>query len=181
MLDFDMKLPEGYEWLANEPAPRILVEALHFYGTLETAGSGDNPVILGWARELGYRDYVHDAIPWCGLAMAISAKRAGYEPPENALRALSWATWGVPAPVPMLGDVLTFEREGGGHTGLYVGEDGQAYHIFGGNQSDRFGIARIQRPRLHSARRSPFRVGQPRNVRVVNLSRSGAPLSTNEK
>jgi hypothetical protein len=35
----------------------------------------------------------------------------------------------------MLG-VLTFKRKGGGHVGIYVGEDSKCYHVLGGNQSN---------------------------------------------
>ena len=36
----------------------------------------------------------------------------------------------------MLGDILTFKRNGGGHVGLYVGEDKDCYHVLGGNQGN---------------------------------------------
>ena len=32
-----------YAWLQNEPAPRILVEAVRLFGVTEVAGNGDNP------------------------------------------------------------------------------------------------------------------------------------------
>jgi len=166
-----------YAWLEQEPAPRILKEALALFGTVEDAGNGDSPTILSWARELRIRDYRHDETPWCGLFLAICAQRAGYTPPRTPLWALSWSTWGKPARVPMLGDVLVFERKVNGalhgHTGLYVGEDHHAFHVYGGNQNDRVCITRVARGRLLATRRCRWRIAQPPNVRPIRLSAFG--------
>ena len=128
-----------YAWLANEPAPRILVEAVRLFGVAEVEGNGDNPTILSWAKELGLKEYTHDETAWCGLFLALCVKRAGYPLSRAPLWALSWATWGAKADVPKLGDVLVFERKVArqllGHTGLYVGEDSRAFHVYGGNQA----------------------------------------------
>jgi uncharacterized protein (TIGR02594 family) len=172
-------LPKQYAWLAREPGPRILVEFLKLYGTTEKVGAGNNPAIMGWARELGLeRVYTADSIPWCGLGMAIVAKRAGKPVVESPLWALSWSKFGKPADRPMLGDILTFKRDGGGHVGIYVGEDSTHYHVLGANQSDSVCVTRIAKARLHAARRL-YNV-QPANVRVVKLAAGGAPVSTNE-
>jgi uncharacterized protein (TIGR02594 family) len=174
-----MPLPAQYSWLQGEPGPKVLLEAVKLYGTVEGLGTADNPSILEWAKEIGETDYVHDSIAWCGLFLAICAKRAGYAPARVALRALSWASWGIPVPAPALGDVLTFVREGGGHVGLYVGEDNVCYHVLGGNQSDQVRIARIAKARLHAARRCAWIGESPANIRRVHLSALGA-VSTNE-
>jgi uncharacterized protein (TIGR02594 family) len=133
-------LPSRYGWLAREPGPKMIVEALKLYGTLETPGSVNNPTIIAWAKEVGgeVEDiYKADSIPWCGLFMAVVAKRAGKEIPKHPLWALSWSAFGAKVPDAALGDVLVFVRNGGGHVGLYVGEDASAFHVLGGNQSDR--------------------------------------------
>jgi uncharacterized protein (TIGR02594 family) len=172
-------LPACYAWLDKESGPKMLLEALKLYGTLEAPGARDNPVILGWAAEVGVaKTYSHDSIPWCGMFMAVVAKRAGKVVPSSPLWALSWAEFGAPVTTPMLGDVLTFKRNGGGHVALYVGEDAGAYHCLGGNQSDSVCITRIAKARLFRARRPIYSV-QPANVRRVILAASGK-LSTNE-
>lgn len=172
-------LPKQYAWLAREPGPQMILEALRTLGTVEGAGTADNPVILGWAREVGlHNTYSHDAVPWCGLWMAMIAKRSGKPVVAAPLWALSWSDWGNPIKAPELGDILTFRRNGGGHVGLYVGEDAGAYHVIGGNQSDKVCITRIVKSRLYRARRF-YRIGPPANVRRVWLAASGA-LSTNE-
>lgn len=176
-------LPSAYAWLADEGAPRILVEGLKTYGTLEKQGPGSNPEILRWAEEVGLEHvYRNDAIAWCGLWMAYTAGQAGWDmaPRGNALWARNWAFWGNPSPDPSLADVLVFERAGGfGHVGLYVGEDSTAYHVLGGNQSDSVSFTRIDKNRLITARRCPWRIAEPKNVRAIALKPTGA-LSTNE-
>lgn len=187
-------LPAQYRWLEAEPGPLMIVEALKEYGTLEAPGAADNPKIIGWQAELEAAGlgrvyagvYRHDAIPWCGLFMAIIAHRANTErraernPPQIYLAALQWASFGktVPKAAAALGDVLVFKRKGGGHVGLYVGHDASAFHVLGGNQSDRVSITRLSRNRLVAVRRPAYRV-QPANVRPVPLAQSGS-LSVNE-
>lgn len=72
-------LPPAYGWIDDlRPLPRMLQEARKLFGTKEVAGPADNPLILGWAKEVGLaKSYNYDAIPWCGLFMAVVAKRAG--------------------------------------------------------------------------------------------------------
>lgn len=169
-----------YADLFKEGAPKMLVGALADLGTIETPGKGNNPKIMGWAKELGLTN-IHkgDDVPWCGLVMAHWANDAGKKLPPNPSRAKSWANFGSPAPIPMLGDVLVFEREGGGHVGLYVGEDAGHFHVLGGNQSDRVCIRRLDRGRMIGARRPLYSSGQPKNVRVIRRADTGV-ISKNE-
>lgn len=174
-------LPARYAWLARELGPRMIIEALKLHGTMEKPGSANNPTIVAWAREVGAEIadvYKADSIPWCGLFMAVVAKRAGKEIPKHPLWALSWSAFGAKSPAAALGDVLVFVRNGGGHVGLYVGEDASAFHVLGGNQSDRVCISRVARSRLYAARRPLYRV-QPANVRPIRLESTGT-LSLNE-
>jgi uncharacterized protein (TIGR02594 family) len=172
-------LPEQYAWLEREGAPRMLVEALKLYGVAEAKGAADNPVILEWAKEVGVSsEYDHDVTPWCALFLAVVAKRAGKEPPHDPLWALNWRNFGKSVPAPMLGDVLVFSRNGGGHVALYVGESADSWHCLGGNQGDRVCIVRKLKSDQHWARR-PIYTTQPLNVRVVHLAASGG-LSTKE-
>ena len=89
-------LPLAYGWIDDlQPLPRMVAEARKLYGITEVQGSGDNPVILGWAKELGLaKIYNHDEIPWCGLFVAIVAKRAGKALPAQPLWARSWVNFG---------------------------------------------------------------------------------------
>lgn len=175
-----MSLPKSYAWLEKEPGPLMLLEALKLYGTLEAPGKKNNPTIVSWAKEVGVdKMYSHDSIPWCGLFIGVVAKRAKKKFPATPLWALSWADFGVETKTPMLGDVLTFKRQGGGHVALYVGEDKTAYYCLGGNQSDAVNITRIAKSRLYKARRPIYR-NQPKNIRKINL-KVGGSLSVNER
>jgi len=91
---------------------------------------------------------------------------------------LFWAKE-LKAKEPMLGDVLTFKRDGGGHVGIYVGEDKTHYHVLGGNQSNMVNVVRIAKTRLFKARRTLWKIAQPANVRKVYLEPKGI-ITTNE-
>lgn len=168
----------SYDWLLAEGSPRMIVEALRLTGTREMAGDGNNPVILEWAKECGIRGYNADAIPWCGLFVAVVAKRAGKPIPKNPLWARNWIEWGATSS-PELGAVMVFSRGSGGHVGLYVAEDDDCYHVLGGNQGDSVSIARIDKAR-RLACRAMYTIGKPRNVRAIRVMDGGNEVSKNE-
>lgn len=169
-----------YDFLKEEKAPKILVEAVKLLGVKEIVGTPNNPIILQWAKDLKLdKIYTNDAIPWCGLFVAYVVKQAGKEVAKNPLYALNWSSWGNAVDVPKLGDILTFKRDGGGHVGIYVGEDSECYHVLGGNQSDMVKVSRIAKSRLFKARRTPWSVAQPKEVRVIKLDSKGS-ISKNE-
>ena len=180
------KLPKQYEWLLKEEAPRILVQSLKLYGTLEKPGSDSNATILGWANEVGHgieNIYKADSIPWCGLVMGVIVMRAGYEPPKDFLWALNWGSWGQYVESPMLGDILVFTRKVnkkviGGHVGIYIGENKTHYYVLGGNQNDMHCIAKIPKSQLYIARRTTWNFSQPKNVRKVMLNTYGNPAKS---
>lgn len=170
----------SYDFLKSEKSPKILVEAVKMIGTKEIVGSKHNPEILRWAEVVGLDNvYKSDEIPWCGLAMAYAAHMAGVDYPSQPLWALNWAKYGTEVSEPMLGDILTFKRDGGGHVGMYVGEDKDCYHVLGGNQGNMMSVTRILKSRLHKARRTKWKVAQPANVRKVILDSKGK-ISQNE-
>jgi len=169
-----------YKWLSFEKSPRLLVEAVKLIGIKEVPGQGDNIEILKWAETLNLeKSYRKDDIPWCGLFMAIVCHNAGLKPVDNPLWARNWQTFGTSQKTAMLGDILVFVRNGGGHVGIYVGEDKTAYHVLGGNQSDMVCVTRIRKERCMAIRRTPWKVAQPDNVRVIKLEATGA-ISVNE-
>ena len=168
----------------NARDPAWLALARRKIGTREAPGPANNPTILGWAKRLGNRVlgilYNADDVPWCGVFVAYCLDEAGIAAPLLAVRAKSWATWGSTIRPERLapGAVLVFEREGGGHVGFYVGEDGTHYHVLGGNQDDAVSVARIPKSRLIASRwpRGAAVIGGP-----VRLSeRAGIPVSRNE-
>lgn len=175
-----MELPDKYKWLLKEPGPKMIREFIKIHGVKEAPGIGDNPVIIGWAMELGIRDYQHDEVPWCGLTMAIIAKRAGKEANFPVLWAKNWAKFGQKVKDgAKLGDILVFSRSGGGHVGLYIAEDDNCYHVGGGNQMDQVNITRIEKGRLFAIRRPLYKV-MPANARKIFINADGE-ISNNEQ
>jgi uncharacterized protein (TIGR02594 family) len=169
-----------YKWLSLETGPKIIVEARKLIGIKEVPGTGDNIEILKWAESLGLeKEYKKDDIPWCGLFVAYVCHMAGLQVVDKPLWARNWANFGTKQTVAMLGDILVFVRDGGGHVGIYVGEDKTAYHVLGGNQSDMVCITRIRKERCVAIRRTPWKVAQPDNVRVIKLEATGS-VSVNE-
>jgi uncharacterized protein (TIGR02594 family) len=174
-----MTLPDQYKFLEKEPGPKILKEAISCYGIKEIPGPAHEKVILAWADEIGgwIGDFYNsDEIAWCGLFIAVCAKRAGFPFNQKALAAREWVSWGKRALYPSLGDVLIFQRTGGGHVGLYVGEDDSCFHVLGGNQGNTVSIVRIDKNRLLASRRCDWKVAQPDNVRKIVLGPHG-PIS----
>jgi uncharacterized protein (TIGR02594 family) len=131
-------------------------EALRLVGTKEQPGAGSNPKLINWAKKLDI-DYKSDDIPWCGLFVAhcVGSTLTDERLPANPLLARAWAKFGDKCQ-PVQGAVLVFwrgSRNGiSGHVGFYRGEDAQAYHVLGGNQSDMVNTARVGKDRLLEAR-----------------------------
>lgn len=175
-----MSLPAEFAWLAKATEPLMIVEAMKLYGTVEVPGNDDSPVIMGWARETGLdkAGYSGDDVPWCGLFMAVVARRASKPIVNMPLRALSWASFGLQSPAPSLGDVLVYKRTGGGHVGLYVGEDATNHYCLGGNQSDQVNIIKKPKVSLHACRR-PVYHNMPKSVRPVFITGQVADVQSN--
>lgn len=177
--------PQGYEWLGTiGQLPRTITEAMALHGVAEVVGAGSNRTIMAWRDELnaagvvisGYSD---DDIPWCGLFAAIVAHRAGKAVPKNPLWARNWVNFGVPVVSPALGDMLVYERPGGGgHVNWYLGEDASTYYGIGGNQTNAVTVTRIVKRRCIAVRR-PHYNKPPASVRPFQLTARG-PVSSNE-
>ena len=162
--------------------PRWLKLARADLGIRETPGIANNPLLMrrfaSITKALGVL-YNADSVPWCGATMAWWMSQCGIAPPPIAIRAKSWATWDSNLATDKLapGAVLVFEREGGGHVTLFVGEDATHYHCLGGNQGDAITITRIAKG-CCIARRWPK--GEPVIGGTVRLTAADAPISRSE-
>jgi len=162
--------------------PIWLSVAAAFVGLRELAGPQSSPVILRWVKDTGAPSwYDNDDKPWCALALnrwllacQLPMSGKGFE----LLRAKSFETWGLPLSEPAVGAVLVFTRDGGGHVGLYLGENEHAYKVLGGNQGNSVSETWIVKERL-SAIRWPDGVLLPLGGPVI-LASGGQPLSGNE-
>jgi len=144
----------------------------------------DRSSLMAWLRSDGKTLGDPAKLPWCGDAIETAiALTLPTEPlPSNPYLARNWLKFGVPLGRPALGAVIVFWRGSktgtSGHVGLYVGEDPEAYHVLGGNQSNAITIARLDKARALGFRwpaKFPLPNGGP-----VHLAKSGAALSTNE-
>ncbi|MCC3159534.1 hypothetical protein LJ737_19990 [Hymenobacter sp. 15J16-1T3B] len=52
------------------------------------------------------------------------------------------------------------------------------YHMPGGNQGNAYNITRFAKTSLLAARRTPWRIAQPPNVRRIPVGAEGAPTGT---
>jgi uncharacterized protein (TIGR02594 family) len=195
-------IPAKYAFLSTVGAhPPTILHALDLLGTDEEPGRASNDVIDGWRDEINaahpkaIQGFSDDSVPWCGLFAAIVTHRAGHGPILNPLWARNWAKFGEPVAdntgtdrnprlrfvddrEASLGDILVYVRDGGGHVGFYIAEDGAHYHTLGGNQSDSVTITRVAKARCIAIRRAPM-TEPPESVRPYYVTASGA-VSTNE-
>lgn len=181
-----MRISSQYNWLEDVPGPPKMIAAAIEIGKLDTTelpGSKSNAEILELAKEAGVSDiYKSDETAWCAIAQTAIALRAGKDVPFagfDRLRARSFIKFGSHVDDPMFGDVLVFERPGGYHVGMYIGEDNDCYHVAGGNQGNQYSVVRIKKDRLLQARRPVYKTGQPASVKKIFLDGGGQP-SENE-
>ena len=169
-----------YNYLKDIKLPKVIVEAMKYLGVSEIKGKASNQTIMQWAKNVGVEKvYTNDDIAWCGLFVAQVVKKAGFEIVDKPLWALNWKNFGTKEKIAMLGDVLVFKRDSGGHVGFYVGEDKDYFHVLGGNQKDQVNIMRIAKNRCVDIRRCDWKIAQPKSVKQYFISASGQ-ISLNE-
>lgn len=161
---FDAAPPKETSSLPGQAVP-WMIEAENLIGIREDTSDANNPLIIGWARALKI-SYANDETPWCGLFVAhcIGTHLPTEPRPNNPLGARAWLKFGR-ASSPQFGAIIVFWRGAPagwqGHVGFYVGEDDKAYHILGGNQSNRVSVARMPKGRFLGAR-WPSQVPDPK-------------------
>jgi len=171
-------------YLKNKYLPRHIQAALGFMNTAEITGPKSNETILKWAKDIGIGDiYTNDDIAWCGLFFATCMKLADRPVPVpkdkyDYLRALKYKTlWQAVQPsTEGLGDILIFQREGGGHIGFYVAESPTTYSVLGGNQGNRVSIVEIAKSRCVAIRRPLYANYKPEKI----LLKKAGSTSKNE-
>jgi uncharacterized protein (TIGR02594 family) len=159
--------------------PPHLVTMRAITGTKEVAGAGDNPTILGWAREIGRRypelaayaaTFKHDSIPWCGYGLGYVMAVNGIRPVDEFMWAANWAHFGVALKEPAPGAVFVFKREGGNHVTLYESEDRDHWFCRGCNQSDGANVSRRSKAQAPFAIRWPKELPLPTTGRVFGAT-----------
>lgn len=125
-----------------EPREAMYLEAMKYYELSEIPGEFDNAIIMGWFKEMGFSDVLHDEVAWCSLFINIICKRLNY-PYSGKLTARSWGRIGKQIIFPKIGNICIFYREKRtswkGHVGLFSGYNIEKTKIWtlGGNQRNR--------------------------------------------
>ncbi len=159
-------------------------------GTKERPGSGDNRVIIDWARDEGgdiAAAYTHDSIPWCALWANHILTKTGFKGTET-LWALDFANvrkWPCTKLAgPAVGAFAPMKRDGGGHITVVIGKDQHGNVMgLGGNQSDEVNITPFATSRLNQGFYWPM--GAPIDLATVGFNKlpivkSNGQLSTQE-
>lgn len=130
----------------NEPT--WLTEARKHIGETEIKGAKHNPLITLWWKLIKRGGIKDDETPWCAAFVGAMLESAGITS-SRFESAKSYLTWGSVIPAPILGCIVVFTRNGGGHVGFVVGADGKGnLLVLGGNQSDQVNIRTFPRDRV---------------------------------
>lgn len=181
-------IPQGVPILTPSTSeitrPMWVQAGMSWIGTKEQPGSGDNPVILNWAKEEGgdiAAEYTHDVIPWCALFANHVLTQVGLKG-TGTLWALDFAKWGQKLDGPAVGAFAPMQRSGGGHIPIVIGRDQRGNIMcLGGNQSDAVNIKPFDPSRV-VAWRWPNGVALPSAVGFKSLPvvQSDGKISSNE-
>ncbi len=159
-------------------------EARRNLGLKEIAGRKHAGAIVRMLEALKapFRD---DETAWCGtfVGWCISTTLPKEPVPAAPWGSINWLKFGTKLDTPMYGCIAVFWRGSPdawtGHVGFLVGQDSEAYHVLGGNQSDAVTITRIAKGRVRpGGLRWPTTAGAP--VLPLPLQTLAGTLSRNE-
>jgi uncharacterized protein (TIGR02594 family) len=116
--------------------PKWLTEARKHIGLTEVKGAAHNAEILKMWKDIKRAGIKDDETPWCAAFVGSMLERSGVRSTRFE-SAKSYLQWGYALTEPLLGCIVVFSRDGGGHVGFLVGYDEKGnLLILGGNQSD---------------------------------------------
>lgn len=165
----------------------VAVSASHV-GINELPGKLSQAVILQWAADLGVSTiYKDDDTAWCALyfwrlMMACQIPIPAFASPYDYLRARKVAEcqWGQVLTYDAYGMVGVYDRPGGAHVGLILGQRQGFDWVRGGNQSNRVGYSWIERERrLANGRLWPLGFALPAPG-LPHVTAAGTAISRNE-
>jgi uncharacterized protein (TIGR02594 family) len=124
--------------LPDEDFPWLPI-AFEEFGVREIRGSKNNPRIVEYHKSTDLSQkysYLPDEVEWCASFVNWCIKKAKV-PATNSALVHPWTKWGIAAPAPRRGCVITFLWDDGfAHVSFYLGEIGNYVICLGGNQSD---------------------------------------------
>ena len=116
--------------------PKWLIEARKLVGLREIKGAQHAPEIVQMWRDIKRGGIKDDETPWCAAFVGAMLERAGVKS-SRFESARSYLDWGQLLALPVVGCVVVFTRQGGGHVGFCVGRDKAGnLLVLGGNQAD---------------------------------------------
>jgi len=131
---------------SNPQTMKNLVQiAAQEIGVTEIAGEEDNPIVVKYAKEAGFKDITDDETPWCSVFINWCCKEADLQRTHKA-NARSWLYIGLPVDDPAPGDIVVFWRDHPqswqGHVGIFMGYSKDMSQVFtlGGNQRNSVSI-----------------------------------------
>lgn len=144
----------------EQEEPAWLTEARKLMGLKETPGPDSTPEIVQMWRDIKRSGIKDDATPWCAAFVGSMLERAGVKS-SRFESAKSYLHWGTLLAAPVVGCIVIFTRDGGGHVGFAVGRDKAGnLLILGGNQSDAVNIKVFPVSRV-TGYRWPFGIAVP--------------------
>lgn len=124
----------------NTDEPKWLTEARKHIGLTEVKGAQHHPEILQMWKDIKRGGIKSDEVPWCAAFVGAMLERVGIKS-SRFESAKSYLQWGELIAEPVMGCIVVFTRNGGGHVGFVVGIDrGGNLLVLGGNQSDAVNI-----------------------------------------
>lgn len=129
-----------------------LIEARKHIGLRETKGSQHAPEIVQFWKDIKRGGIKDDETPWCAAFVGAMLERSGIKS-SRFESAKSYLQWGDLLTQPVVGCVVVFTRDGGGHVGFVVGQDAQGHLlVLGGNQGDAVNVRSFPRSRVSGYR-----------------------------
>lgn len=120
--------------------PVWLAEARKNIGIKETKGRIHTPEVLKYWQDIKRGGIKDDETPWCAAFVGAMLERVGVKSTRFE-SAKSYLDWGQVLTQPVVGCIVIFTREGGGHVGFVVGRDTKGnLLVLGGNQGDEVNI-----------------------------------------
>ena len=117
-----------------------LEEAKKHIGLHEIKGGTHNPEIVQFWKDIKRGGIKDDETPWCAAFVGAMLERVGIRSTRFE-SAKSYLDWGQLIAVPVVGCIVVFTRQGGGHVGFAVGRDKAGnLLVLGGNQGDAVNI-----------------------------------------
>lgn len=129
-------------------APRWLGEAYMHHGVREIKGPKHNATILEYWKAIKRGGIKDDETPWCAAFVGAVLEYCGIRSTRFE-SARSYLDWGIKLEKPILGCIVVFQREGGGHVGFVAGTDAKGnLLVLGGNQGDEVNVRSFTRDRV---------------------------------